>query len=94
MTSLSYRKPPLVSSLFIAEGIRLKSVQLDALGVYVPESGLNVVLAYQPDQVRRKTPVRVFAKRRTANTKIAVAPVGPVGKRNQKTTILVDVSKP
>src|SRR5262249_53631140 len=78
---------------FVVEGIRLEGVQLDALGFDVPETGLDVVVAFQPYQVWSHAPVRVFPRRRASYAEIAVAAIAPVGEGDEQATVLVYVPK-
>src|SRR6185503_16216916 len=80
--------------LFVAEGIGLEGIQLDALRFNVPESSFDIVIAFEPDQIRRHAPVRVFPQRGAAHTEIVVAAVSPVGEGDEQAAVLVYVPKP
>src|SRR4030095_7923183 len=81
------------ASLFIGEIIGLEGIQLDALGLDIPSAELQIVITSDPGQARRGTPVRVFSKCRTTNTKIATASSEPSCRRDQQSTILVYVQE-
>jgi hypothetical protein len=67
-----------IARLFVSEGVTLKCIQLNSLGLDVPRAHFEIVVAMNPGKVRRDTPVRILAQGLTADAEVGAAAGGPI----------------
>src|SRR5437870_1555211 len=75
--------------LTVGKRIGLEGIQLNSLGFDIPTAHLHIVMASNPSQTGSRAPVRVLAKCRTANAKIAAAAGVPVCQAHEQAFVLV-----
>ena len=82
------------ASLLPAKIVGLKSILLDALGIDEPESSLEVVVALDPTDIGRDTPVRIFPGCCATSTEVSVGACRPIiAEVDEHSPVLVKVLK-
>ena len=70
----------------------LEGILLDPLGTDEPESSLEIVIALDPTDIGRNTPVRIFPGRCATSTEVSVGPGRPViAEVDEHPAVFVDV---
>jgi hypothetical protein len=80
--------------LFVAEGVGLEGVQLDALGLDVPEARFDVVMTFQPNEFGVTLQFGFSRGAGPRIPKLLLPPLGPFGRVHEQAAIFIKSPNP